>query len=240
MNETESDREKWSRLRLLARLGAFLARPIAHLHASHLEAFGDARVRAIARSPGFGAPFERAVSRALGLDRFALSGDSEARLSESTDAKAALLVATAAPDELRTAAAMLSAAILHKRLSGLVTRADRDGAVARLGMAAFQVAIRESAALYGDLEALLPGSPPGPGLAGDALADADRPLAEPGNTWLYAFVSVAEPVLAPLYALRVPKGFALPSGIGRLDARRRAQIVALLRRKVPGWSACIA
>lgn len=223
-------------LRLLARIAALLARPAAFVHPSHFEMLGGPRVQKIAGHAAFAPFLDDAFGKALALQAVQLPEDLPRRLAEDAETRAAALIATSIPDELRVAAQLVAAAIQQKRLSTLVTRAEREEAVAQLGRMPFQVAIREAFALYPELGALAPCDPAPVGLAEETDGAELPALTRAGFACLSAFVRLVEPGLQPLFACRVPHGFRSDIDAGLLDDRRKAQLLALLRRKMPGWN----
>lgn len=226
--------------RPLSRFAAFLARPTSHVHPSHFDALGGKRLTQLTACRELAAPIDRAVFEALSLDRLDLSDDLLARLGESSETTVALMVTAAEPEDLHLAARMLSAAIQHRFLAALVTRTDRENAIAQLGQKAFQFAIREASAFYGGLASLA--SDRGPELSPslNECGEDCAPMVALGFAWLFAFVQTTEPALGAFFALRLPKGFEPPTDQERLDLRCKAQIGNLLRRKIPGWNACTA
>lgn len=228
-------------LMLLARLARVLTRPIACFHPSH---YGDFDMEAsdlatLAGHDAFAGPLEQVMFDRLGLARIKLSPAGLRDLTTCPERKLSLLIAAAEPEDLDTAARVLSAAILRQPLSGLIARADRDRAIAEFGSFAFQTAIREAATLYPDLQDLGDGSCFEMPVSGEVEIDRGAgPARQLGYSWLCRFVESSEPALSPLFAFRVPRDFVATGDNDRLGERCRSQFVSLLSRKIPGWSIC--
>lgn len=226
-------------LHLLARIAALLARPMMRTHPSHFEMLGGKRIRSLAVRPEFSPWLEEATAKSLGLHGFELPEGLPDRLAARAESRTAALIAAALPDEFELAACLLAGAIQYKLVSALVARAERLEVAGQLGKAAFQLAIREAFALYPGLSALAPAELPSGGPRHAAGEAGLPPLTQPGYDCLHAFVRKVEPGLQPLFLHRVPKDFHPSLAEDALDDRLQGQVLALLRRKIPGWNVCI-
>jgi len=223
-------------LHLLARIGTVLAQPVTLVHPSHFEMLGGPRIREIAARAEFTPWLNDAVAKSLGMRSFELPEGLADRLARHPQSRAAALVAGAQPQEIALAARLVAAAIQRRRLSALVTRAERSAAVAQLGSGAFQLAVREAFALYPGLAELAPEETVPLEMEAEGIDDVP-PLTVPGYACLGAFLSQVEPGLRPLLTYRVPQDLTLPETV--LAPGPHGQLLALLRRKIPGWHECI-
>lgn len=229
-------------LPFLARLACVLTQPLKYVHNSRWEFPKEIceKLGTFAKNEAFKWPLQKALSERLRLSDTGFSIELVECLNTDRNVRISAMITGAEPDELDRAARILAAAIMRRHLSRLVSRADRERAISVFGNAAFQIAIREAGFLYGDLDRLCSEPPPEldaeDGTGGNRIA----PAVEPGYRWLYAFVSVSNPMLGDMFSCRLPRGLGLPPDRGRLDARCRSQLAKLLGRRMPGWSHCIA
>lgn len=213
---------------LLVRYAGFVAWPIAHFHPSHLPEI-DSALTVLAGNEHFARPLEVATFQSLDASTLDLDEKTMAVIAGRREAQIALLAVTSTPADLELAANYLAAAILQRHLSTLLARAAREWAIAQLGPPAFQLGIREAHALYGSLQQLAPADLPQGTLE-------ERPMTTFGIGWIHRFVMDAAPGLAPIFALRLPRGSAPPSR--PFEPGQLTLAATMLRRKIAGWDQC--
>jgi hypothetical protein len=232
-------------LEVAVRLAALLARPVAYIDESHcrLAQFPADRIKAIAAHRSFRAPVNRAVADSIGFTTVAIDGAMLERLTSSRSSRLAGTVVTAAMEEVRQVAWTLAAAVLSRRICGIVLRAHRGLAREILGAEGFDIATREVPVLYsalGELNATT-GEEPLFVEGADATVERERVIAL-GLQALGCFLDASEPVLGELFSFRVSpsanyaerRQFVRPFGEIHCE-----QIVRFTRRRQPSWSATI-
>lgn len=223
-------------LEAAVRLAHVLCRPLDHCADAMLPTLPlpPSELRALAAHPAFHGPVNRAVAEAQGIGRIGLDGDVLARLSDRPLGRLALLVVTEPAARVETAARLLAAAVLHKRLAGLVFKADRQRAREVLGEAGFTLATSEAAVMHARLAEL--DAVPAQRSDIAALESAEAVLRF-GYALLERTVATVEPQLAAFFRIRFGSFAGEP--VGTVTAAHGEQILKLLRRSVASWQARI-
>ncbi|MEJ1160534.1 hypothetical protein [Prosthecomicrobium sp. N25] len=231
------------RLDLLARLAHAVLRPADRAHPDRLApAFGTGTMTAgslaaLLAVPAFRGPVNRALAAALDLDQLPIGPGLLARIDAAPATRAAILLVTADGQSLAGAARALAAAVLHRRIAGMVLKAERSRAAAILGEAGFAVAVHEAPVLHAGLGALAGSADV---LAGDpADPETSARMDRYGLACVGRYVEAVEPELLPLLLLRVrPASGYDPErlGIAAMANTHVEQVVRLMRRRRPAWS----
>ncbi len=232
-------------MRLLAKLAEFLLRPVGFVDPGRLRAgpLGPEAIVAMARTPGFAAPINAVIVDALHLNAVAVEAELISRLATSTPHRLAALLLIGPIATVDRLAATLAAAILSKRVAGLILRSDRQRAREALGDEAFQFAVEEAPLLHAGLTELdlkLAGA----GLTGaaDAPEALRAEIIDFGRSALGRFCDATAPVVADLLALRFPAASTYADRARTVTALKPShveQVVKLVRRKEQSWSAFI-
>lgn len=232
-----------ARLQLLAQVAAVFVRPLSWLSdqacAAALPDGTDlAKVTAVA-------PFRHALNRAvatqLGLGAIPIDDDFVWRLEQRPGTRLCALLASQPRSILSDASRQIAAAFLHKRVVGVVLRAERERLKAIFGEDAFRVATDEAALLHAPLATAAEPSATA-GLLGDLTdaAAAQVRIVDFGLRMLSRFVAVVEPVLLGVFQMRLPEPLGSePGGLGRLTPEQCDHVIKLLRRRVPAWAPII-
>ncbi|WP_187371583.1 hypothetical protein [Methylobacterium oryzihabitans] len=235
---------EWRAARLAAALAGVIARPLDHLDGAAAAASAAAAlaplpvsdVAALAARPAFRRPLNRAASRGLGLHALPLDAAFLARLAAAPRTRLAALLATQPAGPLGEAARLAAAAVLHRRVTGLVLRTDRARIRTALGESGFAVAVHEAPLLHADLAELDDGGGAA-AFAADLDPEAARAhLAGTGLGLLARFLAAVEPGLAALFRHRLPPG-AEPRD--PLPGSACDHLTRLLRRRMDPWTALI-
>ncbi|WP_298959704.1 hypothetical protein [uncultured Methylobacterium sp.] len=231
---------EWRASRLAAALAGVIARPLDHLDAAAaagaLAPLPASAVAALAARPAFRRPLNRAASRSLGLHALPLDAAFLARLAAAPRTRLAALLATQPTGPLGEAARLAAAAVLHRRVTGLVLRTDRARIRTALGEAGFAVAVHEAPLLHADLAEIDDGGGAA-AFAADLDPEAARAhLAGTGLSLLARFLAAVEPGLAALFRHRLPPG-ADPGE--PLPGSACDHLTRLLRRRMDPWTALI-
>lgn len=224
---------------LLVRLAGSLARPIDLADDRHLglEPLSGPEIRALAGHPAFRGPVNRCMARAFGFDVLPFDRATLDRLNGKPAGRLAVLLVSEPRPALLEAAILVAAAILHKRVVGVVMKGDREKIRGVLGPAAFSVATQEAALLHPGLADLDGGVAFGRILAADEAGARDL-LAAFGLAALARFLDAAEPGLSPIFARRLAEP-PDPASVRAAKPSHVDGIVKLLRRRLPAWSAII-
>ena len=229
-------------LLLSARLAAAILRPAAIVgeSADFLAPLTSQQVRAAAALPGFMPAVNRALRRDIGLTQLNLPRDLPQRLSERSASRLAVLLLVEPLALMQRAAAIVGATILHRQIVSLMMKDQRAAARAAMGEEAFVVATLEAPMLNAGLALLDKGGWRMDSLAGQGTGEAAqaRFRAYCGEA-LCRFVETAEPSLLGFFSCRLP-ALAKADDKSRLIAGMNdghcAQIVKLLRRRLPEWA----
>jgi hypothetical protein len=227
------------------RLANFLARPIGFIDSAHcrMGSLGPAALQAMAQSSAFHASINRGVAGAIGFSQAIIGAEMLAQLGTAAPLRLAILVITSSLDEAAGAGFMLAAAILSKRVRGLILKADRQLVQEALGAEGWDVAIHEAPLLYPRLCELDAASMAEPLFENAAGLDARREeIVAIGLQALGRFLDAVEPALSDLFALRLPPsvGYSRRSqSIEPLSSAHCEQVVKLIRRKQQSWPAII-
>jgi hypothetical protein len=232
-------------LELAARIAALLKRTISFVDDAHcrIDCLEPAQVRAIASHWAFRVPMNRAIGGQIGVSAAKIDGEMLSRLASSPWSRLAVIIATAPMEEVKQVAWMLAAAVLSKRVRGLVLKADRELAREILGTHGFDIATHEVPILHpvlGELDATSGNEPLFPS-GGDA-ADRREHLIGFGLQIAGRFLDASEPALADLFSLRVPPSAnysgrtQLVKSFGEAHCQQMAKFI---RRRQQSWSAII-
>jgi hypothetical protein len=232
-------------LELAVRIATLLKRPIAFVDDAHCRVapLEPAQVRAIATHPAFRAPINRAVEHSTGIATVNIDGAMLSRLNSSPWSRLAVVIATAPMEEVKQVAWMLAAAVLSKRIRGLVLKADRELAREILGADGFDVATHEAPVLHPALCELdaKPGKEPLFASDSDAAGRQEKIMGF-GLQIAGRFLDASEPVLAGLFALRVPPSANYSErdqSVKPFGENHCQQVVKFIRRRQQSWSAII-
>ena len=233
------------RLDLAVRIAALLTRPIAAIDdaSCRVMTLGPAQVRAMAGHPAFCAPLNRAVAESIGFATAPIDDGMLFRLASSASSRLAAIMVTAPMAEVTHTAWVLAAAVLSRRVRTLMLKADRDLARETLGTEGFDIATREVPVLYPALCELDAGPGPEPlfAAAGDVTSRREQ-IAGFGLQVAGRFFDSSEPILGELFARRVPPAAKHPEreiSVRPLGNAHCEQVVKLVRRRQPAWSATI-
>jgi len=225
-------------IHLLVRIAAAIANPldIVDDHFSSLDPFSAADLKAIAANPYFKTPINHALIQALSFDTLPLTAECFTRMWLLPQSRLALHLATSDLNVLQIAARFCAAAILHRRVIGLVLKADRARVRAAFGEDAFQVAVQEAPLLHANLAELNNDI----NTAGifDPAKQLDVQLIRAGLQGLACFVEAREPALIRLFVSRFPPEMELENRhqtINKLNDAHCDQLAKLLRRRVDSW-----
>jgi hypothetical protein len=227
---------------LVGRVAAAALRPLEIIDGTHgaLGPLSAAEVRGIAAHPAFGRPVNRAVARSLGLHAAGLKAATLKSFADSAPARLAALLAAQPAAPLSALALVVGAAVLHKRVLRLALKADRQRARAVLTDAGFELATQEAPVLHASLAGLDQGEVAATVFAEGADAgEGQLAVVRLGFDVLGRLVAAVDPALLKLYVLRLPPalGIAVGPALGAADCD---QVVKLVRRRLPQWSATIA
>jgi hypothetical protein len=232
-------------LELAVRIAMLLKRPIAFIDDAYcrVASLGPAEVRAIARHPAFRAPMNRAIEDSIGIATAGIDGEMLSRLSSSPWSRLAVVIATAPIEEVRQVAWILAAAVLSKRIRGLVLKADRELARETLGADGFDIATHEAPVLHPALCELdaRPGKQPLFTMDSDAAGRREQIMGF-GLQIAGRFLDASEPVLGSLFSLRVPPSANYPERehfVRPFGEAHCQQVVKLIRRRQQSWSVII-
>jgi len=231
-------------LKLAAQLAAVFVRPLDVFddNAGRLEPFTARETRTIAAHPAFRAPFNRALASTMRLDETAIGDEQLGRLFSDARQRCAVLLVSQNLDLVRRAAAIVSAAVLHKGVLKLTRKPDLTRMREVLGPDGFEIATREAPLLHGALAELDAGADPKIFDVAVEAAEAQRLVVEHGLAILGRFVDHTEPALSEIMSRRCQ------SDLDRQARHRPARplsdahcdhIVKLIRRRLPPWSAII-
>lgn len=227
---------------LSARLAAAILRPagIVDPGPDFLAPLTPQQVRAAAALPGFMPAVNRALRRDIGLTQLNLPRDLSQRLSERSASRLAVLLVVEPLALLQRAAAIVGATILHRQIVSLMMKDQRAAARAAMGEEAFVVATQEAPMLNAGLAVLDKGGWRIDSLAGQGSVEAAKARFEAccGEA-LCRFVETAEPSLLGFFACRLParaKADDKSRLIAGMNDGHCAQIVKLLRRRLPEWA----
>jgi hypothetical protein len=226
-------------LELAIRLAGFLASPSRHVHVKRmaLAPFSGEEVLAMARHDAFCRPVETRLAAALGLQEVQVGRAFLGRLATSPSARLAVLLVTQPFAEVGRLATALAAAVLSRRVTGLILKAEREAVRRALGEEAFSLAVQEVPLLHpvlGDLD----------GIAGKGVPTAllDAGAAESyGHQVLRGFLAHEDPALAHLHDLTRPPGQTSADGaaVRPFQLPQVDHVVRFVRRRQPQWSAII-
>jgi hypothetical protein len=230
---------------LAVRIATLLKRPITFIDDAYcrLAPLEPAQVKAIARHPAFRVPINRAVEDSIAVATENIDGAMLSRLTSSPWPRLAVIIATAPMEDVRQVAWMLAAAVLSRRLRGLVLKADRELARETLGAEGFDIATHEVPVLHPALCELDARSSKEPLFTqGSDAAGRHEQIMGFGLQIAGRFLDASEPVLADLFSLRVPPS----ANYSERDQSVRAfgeahcqQVVKFIRRRQQSWSAII-
>jgi hypothetical protein len=238
-------------LELAVRIAVLLKRPIGFIDDAYcrLASLEPAQVRAIATHPAFRAPINRAVEDSLGLTGSlgVAAADIDtgmlSRLASSPRSRLAVLFATAPIEEVRQVAWMLAAAVLSKRIRGLVLKTDRELARDILGADGFDVATHEAPVLHPALCELDAKTDIAPLFtADDDAAGRQEHIMAFGLQIAGRFLDTTEPALGKLFSLRVPPSASYrerDQAVKPFGDVHCQQVVKFIRRRQQSWSAII-
>ena len=229
-------------MRLAAALAAVVVRPLDHLDgsATRMPGLSAETLSRVSAHPAFRAPINRAVSRELRLGGIDLGRDVVERLRSSPFTRLAALIVSQPMARLREAATLVAAAILHRRVVGLVLRSDRERSRMILGETAFRIAIQEAPLLHAPLAELDAGSDGAAALARTLTPDESRSeVVAFGARVLGRFVITKEPALRHVFDARWPAAIAAGGPGGALPEVACEHILRLLRRRLDSWAAII-
>ena len=198
-------------------------------------------VERMTKHPSFAKPVRRAASSALGLDTLTLSRDFFERLTDKPSSRLCILLVTEPADAVRATGLDLAAAILHRRIVGLVLKGDRARVRTALGDESFQLATQEASMLHSCLAEIDKSAHRNAAFdesAGEGAADF---FVSFGLAAYRRFIETCEPQLRELFDLRWPalKTFPAVRSIGYFAEAHCDHLVKLLRRRAPSWSAII-
>jgi hypothetical protein len=227
-------------LRLSAHLGWFLAKPLAFVDSAHesLSTLPVAALRGLAAQPDFAGPLNRAIAATLGLDSLTITLELVKRLAESAAGRLAVAMLTASEAVLEQAAAILAAAIIHRKVANAVMKEERNNLRQLLGNELFSLAVHEAPVMHGPLGEL------DRGLREAALSDGspeERRAHVMAVGWhgLLGFFDATEPLLSGLFLLRVPRAVRTSAPremLPPMSLPHRDHVVKLLGRRVEPWA----
>lgn len=231
-------------LEAAVRLASAILRPLDVVAAEHLPAMPipSSELGTLAGHPAFRGPVNRAVARAIGLTDLALGAATLQRLGRDPRSRLALLFVTEPPAMRRRAAQILAAAILHRRLAGLVLKTDRQRARDALGPEGFDVASHEAPVMLGKLVELDTLPTPSGILTDPVEPGTTAPAERFGLRALGRYVEAVEPELLPVHRARHAEddeiaGSRMP--VGAVGPAHADLILKLMRRRLQPWSAHI-
>ncbi len=229
----------------MVRVAAALSNPFEFLDPERASVgpMLGADVLALSRSPAFRGPMSRALLTTHALDGYTLKPDLFERLASTPMGRWTLLVLCSPRQELYALARLLSGAILHRRVLGVIMKADRVRMAEALGEEGFLLAEREAAVLYRPLAGLDSQS-----MAQSAMTAAgSEPNRSPvflfGLAALHRLASFSMPELSKVLTLRFPAGAFEPSMAGAVAAPTLVHldlVMKLVARRMPSWQAFIA
>lgn len=224
------------------RLAWFLTKPVEFLNEAHckIDPFGADVLKSLARHREFRRPINRSLASAMGFGAGKIRPETIAKLAVSPELRLGTVLLTAPMAETRNIALMIAAAVLSKRVRGLVLKSDRHAMQEALGIDGFDIAIQEAPLLYPLLTALdrTPADYP--------LFRIEVPLNERqefaiglGFQVIGRFFDAVEPNFADLYSKRLPPNTSYINRSGFVSAFDEAQcnqFVRLIRRRQKKWS----
>lgn len=231
-------------LEAAVRLAGTILRPLDRIATERLPTLPvpPSELVALAGHPAFRGPVNRAVARTIGFTDLPVGTATLGRLGRDPRSRLALLFVSEPPALLRRAAQILAAAILHRRLAGLVLKADRQRVRDALGAEAFDVASHEAPVMLGrlvELDAL----PTPSGILTDPVETGTAAPAERfGLRAIGRYVEAVEPELLSVHRARHDEndeiaGSRMP--VGSVGPAHADLILKLMRRRLQPWSAHI-
>jgi hypothetical protein len=234
-----------NRVELAARIAALLSRPIDYIDDAYCQIapLQPAQVRAMAKHPSFRRPINRAVADSIGLAKFDVGKELMARLVSSPSSRLAAMICTSPMQEVQQIAFVMVAVVVSKRIRALVLKSEREIVREAIGNEGFTIGIHEAPVLYPAL-CELDGTPAEECSLSHESDEAARQVLifEFAMQILGRFLEASEPVLAELFALRIPPtvNYAKRDQVIRpFDGIHREQFLKLVRRRQKSWAAII-
>ena len=226
---------------LAARLASLILNPVVYFDESRcsIGPLPPAVVRKLAMERAFGRPINRALSKEMALGSINLDPALFERLPLQSRSRLALVLVTAPPGELAAAAILIAVSAMHKRIVGLVMKADRHRFRTVIGDAYFEIATREVPMLFGALSELDRGD----AVWNSAFAGDDEHLRlsfmRYGLQILCRFLDSVEPDVAQLFVLRQPERMHLEArkdSVAAFSETHIDQLTKLVRRRMDPWT----
>jgi hypothetical protein len=164
------------------------------------------------------------------------------RLQTDARLRCAVLLVSQDLKQVHEAAAIVAAAVLHKRVLRLAAKSELARVREIFGQEGFEIATREAPLLHHALAELDAAADPIIFDVSAAAAEGHRLFDDFGLGILQRFVDHTEPVLSELMSRRCQSDLdrqAHPRAADGLSDIHCDQIVRLIRRRVPSWSAII-
>ena|GEM_PF-2420985 len=226
---------------LAARLASTILNPVGYVDETRcgVGPLPPSVVKRIAADRSFGRPINRALSKELALDAINFDPALFERLPVNLRSRLALKLVTASAQDVATAALLTATCVLHRRVIGLVMKADRSRFVSVVGEAAFEVATREVPILHSSLAELDKTDGVWTACLDGDQAQMQLLLMRFGLQVLAAFIDAVEPDLTQLFVLRYPEDMQLSSrrqSVGEFRDVHIDQLVKLLCRRMESWT----
>jgi hypothetical protein len=229
-------------IELAIRIASLLTRPIDYIDNAYCRLTGlePAQLKAMAQHPGFRVPINYAVAVNIGFATADVDAKMLSRLVFSRWSRLAAVIATAPIAEVAQVAWMLAAAVLSKRIRGLVLKGDRDRAHETLGADGFAMATHEAPVLHPSLHELDAAAHNEAFFTDDSGASGSQNrILELGYQVIGRFFDASEPFLGLLFSLRLPPTVRYAEReqyIRRFEKTHCEQLVKLIRRRQQSWS----
>lgn len=227
-------------LTLTARLSAMILNPLGFVYdrATPLAPMSAAAVGKIADRPAFAEPFNRLLMKSLSYNNLPFSSSIFERLENNPRTRLSTLIVTGSTDIVLSASLILATAILHKKITNLMLKTDRQRAVNILGEDAFLLATQEAPMLHAHL-ATLDKTGSRLNFHSDADEDALRDkVLTLGIQAICGYVDACEPSLLPLFMDRFSREIELEEryrAVKELDPLHCDQVLKLFRRRLRSW-----
>lgn len=195
-------------------------------------------IQMLARSKAFAGPLRRWLTPTIGGDRLSFTADEIEKIATTREGRFMILLVSEPAERFDEAALLIAAAVLQRAVLQANGRVERSRLRTAFGPSAWAVATQEAPVLYASLS---------------ALADTDyfqQALAETSDEaelrkrlqllggWLIAASASAAGSLGLLVRQRLSPDILKPANRTVGDAAR-AQMIKLIQRRMPSWSAFI-
>jgi len=223
---------------LSAKLAAALLDPLGF--APHADGAFDClstkSFEKLAASRHFGRPVRQAVARRRGFASAPIEPAFFDRLTTHASTRLCVLLSSEPIASVRATAIDVAAAILHRRILSVVMKAERTKLRSALGEDALRLGSQESPMMYASLADLAPGHFFDAKMFEDDDSILRKKISSFGMAALLGLVQFCEPDIAALFIRRDESS---PFVVTNFSADHREQVVRLIRRRTPAWSAII-